>query len=217
MKRSSKAWTVIEMVLAMSITAVIALTIASVTLGLSASNATTRNSQQANRIATCAARRIQAALRKAKLITCAEDDYLAYWVEDTNGDGKINLAEVAAIKYNSDNEKIKHIRPTLDHITDETTKKALNVKINLDSIKNSSSTEQVLTNSPKLNETLLADNVTDFSFSATPDVPMTKLVTMYMEIQVGNYSMRLTSSSAIRADKIGQVGYSEEKYILIDE
>ncbi len=205
------------MVLAMFITSIIALTITAVTMGLSASHASSLNSQQANRIATSAVRRIQSEVRKAKLITCAEDDMLAYWTGDDNGDGVINRSEIAVIRYDADNGEVKCIRPTLGHITDETTKTALNVEISLDSLTDSGSVEQVLAESPKLTQTVLASHVDDFRFSVIPEPPISRLVKMYMDIKMDGNSTTLTSASAIRADEIARVGYSDEKYVLTDE
>ena len=212
--KSREGLTVAELVLALSITAMIALSAAGVSMALSTAYAQSQNSYENLQTLRSAMMRIQSELNRAKLIVAVGERTVVYWKDDTNGDGKINLSELATIRYDEPQRRIDKHQVVFPESMDPMTRKALDERVRLWSAMNIPTTVSTIEGSAYHQAQIIAEGVQAFAVDAAPPCPKAKTVTI--KISAGDEVKFITirSAATMRAGRTKDVGVSDNEYTL---
>lgn len=214
MKRLRKGLTVVELVIAMFIMALIATSAAGVFMVLSTAYSQSEanyNNLQALRSAIL---KIQEELNKAKLITAAQYDRIVYWTSDTNRDGRINLSELAEIRLDRTDLSIEKHQVVFPDGMDPLMRAALDYRVPLWAAMDVHQTTGLIENSLYHDSRVLAENVRDFYVNARPECPKAKLVTIRIAIGSETGCFTISNAATMRADRTGDIGISDGQFVL---
>ena len=214
MHRRQNAFTVVEMVLAMAITAMIGLSVAGVAVALSTAQADQEESYQYAQTARSAINRIQGYLSRARLVTARGDGSLVYWIKDADGDGTISLEELGEIRRHSEDRTLRLHRVVFPDNMDEQVHAALNAQVELDCAADMASATQLIETNGRHVDQVEAEDVEAFDVAAYPECPVAKLVSIHLVIGQGERQVALRSAVALRADCTDEVAVSEGAYVL---
>jgi len=210
-QKTKEAFTLLEMTIAITITAITGLSVAGATIALSQAHQDTANFYQSLQTARSAMIRIQKAVNKAELITACTSTVIILWADDTNNDGKINVDELLVLALDAESRQI-----TLYRLVFPTgLAAALNVEAALADLTDASTVTKMLTDSEYDTSTVLATDVTDFCLTASPAPPMTVMVGIRLTVGVGTTQITLRSAAAPRAAKTARVSLVEGKLTLV--
>jgi len=215
MQRHGKALTVLELVIAMSITALIGLSVAGVFKVLSTAQADSSSTYQAAQGGRAAITRIAGYLQKARLITAIGPRRLLWWQRDDNGDGRINLTELMLLHYDDATDTLYTRRVELPDDMDEQTRMALDYRVPLMWALTDTGMNMIL-DSVWRRETVEAEDVTAVEISLLPDCPDTRVVKLQLTLGSGENSLVLRSAASLRIDRTGDVAVVDGRYILVD-
>ncbi len=99
--------TIIELLLAMSATALIALAIASMLFATSSGSDNDRDLRELAVRQKLLINRVTAAIRTSRQVLAEGDDYLVLWTADTTGEGEPNLSEIRLIELDSGSDELR--------------------------------------------------------------------------------------------------------------
>ncbi len=213
MRSRTRAFTIVELILAMVIVSVIALSVAGISAALSSAYAHSQDYYQCIQGGRVGMRRIQKPLRKARLITACTADSLGFWGEDSNDDGIINLDEIRLISYDSVNRQVTQRRIRFPDGMDPGTKDALNVEIALHELTDISNVANYLTGM-YLETTPMAVQVDDFEVAPQVAPPMTRFLKVVLNVSEGGKEMTVRSAVSLRVDMTSHVEFSDGEYVL---
>jgi len=211
-RRSSlkRAFTLMELMLSLSILSVIGLTVGSVAAALSHAQSHTDNLSESVQSARSGLLAVESYVRKAKLVTAVETNGLVLWLGDANDDGRINVGELAMIRLDEASGEVGVSSLTFSKDTSPVTLEALNASRSLTAVDEVSDVSRELGRGiyvGYLSETTLATNVRQFQVVPDAPPPLTRLVGL--RITVGDRADRqiaLTSSVRLRDDETANVG-----------
>jgi Tfp pilus assembly protein FimT len=203
-----KAFTVGELLIAMSITAVVGLAVATVAGALSRAHAQAESARDAVQSGRAGMARIEAVLRRAKLVTAAPVNQLVCWMGDANQDRQINLDELVMIGYVPDERTVELRRVIFPDTLPADLVNALNVQRKLyecvDPDEIAGLMEEALYDPYRLS-VVLADDVEDFRVSVDAPAPFTRLVIVRMTVGALTDQIVLSNAVLLRADAVGNV------------
>lgn len=214
MRPCTRGFTLVELVVAVSITTVVALSVAGVSISLSSAYASTSDYQQSIQTGRIATLRIQNLLNKAKLVTASSDGLLVIWADDANGDRKINLNEMAVLTCDLPACEIRQYRVVFPDSMDEATLAALNHEMSLASAMNASSVTNMLKTNTYSKLTVIATDVRDFKVETSPDPPNTVLMGIQITVGSGATSLTVRNAGKLRVNMTGYVGIADGQYVL---
>lgn len=212
-----RGFTLLELLLGMSITAVIGLSAAGVSRALSAKYTQGEDyytSLQSTRIAMV---RLRNLLQGSHLVTEATNTRLMVWYEPPGGDGQINLSELILIQYTSSDQTLRQYHVVFPATWPAWLRSLYDTQISLDSLVTFPNywASQVAGNLLGLTQTtVLAGNIASFRTVADHSVPMTKMLSLYLTSGTGNGLFSLRNAAALRADRTGRVGIVGGHYAL---
>ena len=209
MRHSARGFTVPELVLALSIMAVIGLSVAGVTGAISTAWANSESTYDTIQTGRSAMLNLQQQLSRAKLITKAASNAVVFWARDFNGDGKINLSELAVIEHDPASKTIKRYRIEFSDNLDEATRASLDTEIPLDVMTRETEAKTTIMGDYRVAKKLVAEDISTFEVAAYPDSPEATLVSLRIVVGEGDDAMELRSATALRAD--------ETEYVKVDE
>jgi prepilin-type N-terminal cleavage/methylation domain-containing protein len=214
MSCNRRGFTLLEMTIAMTITAVTGLSVAGVTMALGEANDHGQDFYQSVQTGRSAVMKIQAIVRGAKLVTASTGTSLVLWLEDANGDGQVNLSETVLLTFDAESGEIRFYRVAFPETMDQATRQALDVTKPLVDIMNISGVTDTITGNAYNDLTVLATDVTAFSVSVWPAVPLTRLVRFQLTVGTGSSAVTLRSAASTRAGATGYVQVVENEYVL---
>ena len=214
MNRKTSGLTIIEMVLAMAIVAMIGLSVAGVTMALSTSQAMTNQSHDCMQTGRIAIDRLQDRLSKAKLITAVGDGVVIFWESDDDGDGLINIAELVEVRHHPDDDTLRLHRVSFEDVADATVAAALNESVALDAAADCSLAGSLIVGNAEHREYVQAEGVELFEVAAYPPCPEAKMVTLKLVISDGDQQTTFRSAVTLRADCTSNIGTSEGGWVL---
>jgi hypothetical protein len=205
------------MVLAMAILALIGLAIAGVAFALTGAYSNSQDYYQCLQTSRITSMRIQADLRKAKLIASASSDSLVLWDGDVNGDGNINLSEIVILDWNSSAKQLWDERVVYPASMDAATKAALDISVPLSTLTDVAGAKTYLRARQYYQCTTLATGVTSMQFAVTPAAPLSVMATGHMTITEGRKSLSMSLSASLRADSTEDVDDDDGVYTLVTD
>ncbi len=214
MSAKRRGLTVVELILALMVTSLIALAAAGVTGALSTAHAQSQTTYENLRTLRSGISQIQHNLSRAKLVVSIDAKSVVCWMQDFNGDGKINLSELAQLRYDSQNRQVQWRRVVFPDNMDAGIRAALDSPVTLNSASDSSTVDDLIGNDIRHEVKILAEDIQEFRVRARPLPPMTKLVAITLVAGDGSQSFTIQSSASIRADRTADVAVSQNQYIL---
>jgi len=217
MKSKTSAFTLVELVMAMSITAMTALAVAGATMTLSTAYSRSQDYYQNIQTARATMLRFHSAVCKARLIVAADNNTLVLWDGDTNGDGQINIAELLLIDYDKGTRELREYSVVYPDEMCESLKDTHNVHIPLSSVTAVGAAGTVLGTPPYIQERLVATDVTDFTVATDSAPPLAGMVKLQITVGQGTESITLRSASTMRANMTSYVGTVGSNWVLDGE
>jgi len=214
MKRKRLGFTLLEMTIAMVITAMTGLSVAGVTMVLGEANDRGQDFYQSVQTGRSAVMKIQTLIRGAKLVTASTSTSLVLWAEDTDGDGLISLSETVLLTFDTQAREIRVYRVVYPATMAEETRAALDASKSLADLASVSTVTTTITCDTYCSSTVLAPDVSAFRLSVWPAVPMTKLVRFQLTVGLGTSAVTLRSAASTRAGATGRVQVVNSEYVL---
>ena len=218
MKRArTNGFTAVEVLLAMVVTSLVALTVTSVFMALSTAQQHCEDQYLYVQEARNTARYLQARLRKARLLTAADSSGMVLWAQDANANGLINVSELRVITYDAAARTLRESRVAFPDSLSADTRAALDVTKTVASLSVPANVKLALQQdyAAYYQEETLAGRIRGFSVQPDAAAPMTRLVKVRLTIGSDQRSMTLYASASLRADYTSHLGLSGGQYVLI--
>ena len=192
MARNAKAFTLAELLMAMLVMGIIALAVGGMSMALSTAHEYSEDFYRHTQIARNGMRRVQRALRQAKLITAKDSTSVAYWAEDTNGNGRINLTEMRLLTFEAGQGELAEYRVEFPDWWEEWWKEEKDIEFPLSEV---ATIDQVkkLVGALEWTGRLWAAELTDVSFVASPAAPQTKVLQVRWNLLSSKLFLSITS------------------------
>lgn len=203
-----RAFTLPELVLAISITAVIGLAAAGVAAALSSAHAQTSEMSQSIQSARTAMMRLQTLARKARLAPNCSGSQAVLWTGDGNCDGHINLAELVYVEYTPDDQMVRQWTVEFPADMALATRRALDVSVLLQQVVGAAYVRSLMSQAvygSYLKKDILAVDVEDFSVQGEGPAPLTDVVRMSLSVGPANQRIALNNMVTLRSDVIDNV------------
>ena len=199
-----------EFVLAMTVTAIIGLSVGGVSMVFS--NAYKKNETYGTNMAMARATmtRMQDLLRKAKLVTSSTTAGLLIWTNDLNQNGTIEKSELVLWSYSSTTQQLNEAAIVIPASLQGT----LNITLALSQLTPYSTGAALVNGDQYVQQRTLLTGVTAFNFSTDVAGPMSTLVKIDMTVGTGNEAVPLRSCTSLRADATSRVSLSNNVYNL---
>jgi type II secretory pathway pseudopilin PulG len=200
-----RGFTILELTIAITITAITALSVAAATVALSKAHEDTEGFYQSLYTARSAMVRIQRIIYRAKLVTASNGTTVMLWADDVNDDGKINAEEILMLAYDATAREVS----TSQQVFPAGLRDALNVEVPLATLTSLSTAVPLVDGSGYKQTTVLASDVSAFLAIALPSPPLSKLVNLRLSVGSGKNLVTLRSAATARGgrtSKVVQVG-----------
>jgi len=213
---TARAFTLAELVMAVSITAVIGLAATGVAVSLSSLNEHSEEYYRHLQTGRVASVRLQQTLRRALLVTAGTDDSLVVWACDDNDNGQINLSELVEIHYDPVTDELFELALSLPAEMSEASRSAIDIEMSLaDVIQAAANDETVLDMFAQYAaRRVLARDVQAFSVRCDEPTPMTRLVSFRLSIGSGARVAQTSGAATLRAHRTAYVGWDNDTYVL---
>ncbi len=216
-KHTEKAFTLPELVIAVSITAVIALAVAGLAAALTHAHGTTDTMRESIQSARLAMMKMETALRTGKLVPSASAGRLVVWTGDENEDKQINVAEIVLFKHDAGDGTIQRRQVVFCPTMPPETREALNRSYTLEEVTDGADVEDEL-NRPEyasyLSAPVLATGVTGFEMGTDVDPPQSRLVLLQVAVGPADQHITLSNAVQLRADATGYVSKVQGSWVL---
>jgi prepilin-type N-terminal cleavage/methylation domain-containing protein len=209
-RSTSKGFTLLEMTLAMAITAITGLSVAVATVALSRAHEDTEGFYQSLQTARSAMMRIQRAVQGAKLVTACSGPMLVLWFDDANANGKIDADEVLVVVFDTAAEEVRFCQKVFPAGVHD----ALNVEVPLYDLLDASAVVSNVTSSAYAQTMVVATDTSGFFAAASPAPPMSKRVDLTLSVGDSKNAITLRSSATPRGGKTGRVAIVDGKYVV---
>lgn len=207
-------FTLMEVVIAMSITVVISLAVATVSVALGNLHEQSQEYYEFLQTGRVAAGRLQATLRGARLVTAASSDSLVIWSADVRDLGKINLSEITTIYYDEATRTLIERHVVFPDTMEADTVAALDITLALSQVTDAKVAEGDLPLPQYDDRRVLAANVLAFDVYCDPAPPLSRLVKFRLTVGKGDKTVRTCGGAALRADKTSYVGFADGQAVL---
>ena len=108
--RPRRAYTLVELLLALSLLSLIATTVASVLFGFSRGTEGRQDLRRRSATADVVCNRIEAAIRPCAMLLASGERFMVLWAADSDGNSKPNLSELYRIEWDSSSGEIRAYR-----------------------------------------------------------------------------------------------------------
>jgi type II secretory pathway pseudopilin PulG len=212
MTQSCRAFTLVEILLATAILAVIGLAVAGMAIALTDGYIASEGYADAIQCGRNSIRFIESVAHKAKVVTAASSNSVVFWAQDTNGDGQINLDELTMITYDSSSRELRQVAVVFP--AGLPNKSALNVNEPLSAVVDARAVAGILAASSYNTTTTLAGDVRSFNVTVSPAAPLSTRVNLEITMGSGQQTLSLDASASLRSDKTSNVGQVNGLWVL---
>ena len=206
-----RAFTLAELLLGMAITAMIALCIAGVTMVLSTASEQATEFYDSTQTSRVTSRKIEDVFRKAMLVTAMDSTSVVLWSEDTNGDDDINITEMVLIKYNASDRTLRKYQIVYPAYWPEYYRDSYDYSLYLWDVTDAAYVRNWITNFYGYTKvTVLAEDVQDLQFTASPAAPYSKVISMSLTVGADGQEVPLRATGHLRtcqADRVAAVSW----------
>ncbi|MFQ5429366.1 MAG: PilW family protein [Phycisphaerae bacterium] len=190
---SRRAFTLIELVLAALVTALVATAGTALLYATTQAATQTRDLRKERAAGRYALHRINRVIRTARVIGRVKPDSVTLWVEDVNDDDAVSLYEVGIIAYDSTGQQI-----TYHYMEPPATAMVPDVGVSYSTLKDDSILEPLMTGTQS-RVVVWADNVDSFSFTGHPNLTETRIVETQFSITTDGDPLVFHESASPRA------------------
>jgi type II secretory pathway pseudopilin PulG len=191
--------TLIELMMALSIVAIISLAIAGLTFAVSDAQATTDDQNNSLQAARSSLGNLERMIRQARLVSGGGTDHLALWMGDTNGNGQINADETIYLTYLPGQRAVRMKSVRFPVNMDPVYKSLLNDDVSLSQSADVATLDSLVGCTAYIQQSDVAVDVDymEFKFSAAP--PLTQAVTIAARFGTAPRAVSLNSTIHLRA------------------
>lgn len=214
MGHKSPGFTLIELTLAIVITAVMGLSVAGVTLSLSNAHEHSGNTYRSVQAGRTIMRNVGSTIREAKLVTACNERTVVLWANDANRNGQINPSELLVLNYDPQLKQLQRIQWDLSGIS-AALRVAIDMPIPLYYVTNATLVKNYLINSHYTRTRLMAEDVSFARFYVDQAAPMTRSLGLETTITRDDQSLGFRSAVSTRAGYESYVGVSDGDYVLM--
>ena len=178
MRRSGRGFALVELLISISIPAIMERAIPGATAALLAAHSQSNEFYQSLRSGRFVVNRIQNDLRRARLVPTSDAANLVYWTGDANSDRHASAVEIGIPSFRTDPEQLCPEGVFFADSMDSETKATSNTDLTLFEIETAEDTTTLIreTYCACHVERLLSSRVVSFSLKMGFDAPLTKLV-----------------------------------------
>ena len=203
MKRR-RAFTLIEMVMAVAITAITGVCIAGASMALSTAYDSGQEYYECIQTGRVTMLRLEQMLRQSLLVTDTRLGSLWIWREDTDGNGQINLSELSTIVRDPRTQELVEVHYEVpDYFYDY----GFDDSIELHEATATQAVTFLQYYSSYVAMTVLAENVSYFEATVSPEAPLTKTVGVTLTIGQGGRELTIRTAVNLRADQTDRVAW----------
>ncbi|MGC9455170.1 MAG: PulJ/GspJ family protein [Phycisphaerae bacterium] len=168
--KARRGMTVAELVVSIAVLAVIGAAVAGLSFALSSAHAHSKGHYLHSQTARNGTFRLQRLIRSSVLVTASSETSMVLWTGDNNLDGYINRNEVVLVQWDQSSGELGVYSVAL---ADDDPN---NYRVKLKTYTDLTNARGDITIDPMVSYTPLAQGVTEFSLSCSPQPPLTKLV-----------------------------------------
>jgi hypothetical protein len=209
--RERNAFTLLELVMSLSMMSIIGLSVAGLSVAVGDGYVASEGYYDALQSGRNTMMRIEATVRKAKLIIASTGNSVTFWAGDTNADGLINLDEIKTVTLNTATGEIDEIAVNFGNAAN---KAALNVTVPLSSLSTVSASLAVQRGSTYCVTTPLVTGVSDFQVKVSPAAPLATRLDLQFTLGAGQQKLTLNNTARLRADATSRVGQVGNTWVL---
>lgn len=214
-RRRNNGFTLVECLLALSITAITALAVAGVSTALSNASRHGTDLTRASQTARGVMRRVQSRLRSSALIVAAGEDRLLLWVGDANEDGQINASEVCVVHRDAETSQLSEYVVEFPDDMSDATRAAMDVTVTLNGLITAAAyAHESIEAFAYGQRRVLATDVTAFEPDSPVGPPLTRMVHIRLTVGEGTEQVELRSAGALRAPMVDHVEADGGGYTL---
>ncbi|MBS3735093.1 MAG: prepilin-type N-terminal cleavage/methylation domain-containing protein [Phycisphaerae bacterium] len=213
----AKGLTFPELLIAISITTVIAAAAAAVALAVSSAQNDADDSHSCVQTARVARLRVSRRLHRASLIIAIDARRVALWMGDTNDNGQINLDELTVLSYQPDSGELHRYWKAFPDWVPQFLKDIFNRSYALNDVTNTVYVENELVGGWLGQSEVVAADIDSVTFTMDPAPPLTRFARVGMVVSVGDASSETAAAATLRADRTDDVTYGGGVYRLEGE
>ena len=208
MPMRSKAFTLVELMMGMAVTALVGLAAAGVSRTLGDSYVQSQHYYESIQCTRIGMMRLASEIRQAKLVTELGSAQLMLWQEPAGGDGGINLSELTLITYDPNADTINKYQVVFPTSWPAWLRQLMDSQVSLASlVSNPSYWASQIKTSSYVQTKALAGSITAVQYSSTQaGAPYTTLLTIQITAGSGGSGVTLRNSVKLRADRTSNVG-----------
>jgi len=206
-----------ELVLALSITAMIGLAVGGLAAGLSYAYSHTDSLAEAVQSGRATMMSMEAILRKSKLVTAVGSGALVAWMGDTNSDRSINLDELVLVEHQQGAGTVEQWQVVFPDSMGTVLRRLLNRRLSLSAVSDPATVRRLMSRpiySRYLSRVVIGTGVQDFEVATDRAAPLCRLVLLRLSVGQGAESISLSSAVRLRADLTGSVRKVKGSYVL---
>ncbi len=220
--RRMKAFTLPELMISLSIMAVIGLAVATVASALSKAYQETNDLEQTVQSGRLAITHLESSIRKGKLVVASSSSHLGLWIGDANGDGAINVDELIHFRHVEDDRTVVSRRIVFPASLPDSVVLALNEKKDLKDLNKISKIDAIISSATLANyrqTNVLATDVQTLILKIDERPPHGRLVSIQMTIgDTDGQQIAFDSCVTMRADAVEDIVRHKRHWVLeLDE
>jgi prepilin-type N-terminal cleavage/methylation domain-containing protein len=212
-----KGFTLLELLVAMSITTVVAVATAPVAVALSHAHSRSDVMTESIQSARAAMLSMEATIRRARLVTGADAERVVLWLGDAYEDKQINLDELVVIRYLPDGDTVEHLQVIFPEGMPAETLSALNVTRTLAQAGDPGAVLDLMSQTiyaDYLSTRILATGVEDFQAVMDAAPPFSRIALLRLTVGPPDQRIKLTDAARLRADAVDSVATVEGVPVL---
>jgi len=199
-----RGFTLVETVLAISVTSVIALCVAGMAMGLSSAQKVTDGDYQAVQTNRVVMTRLASMLRQGLLVTDETASSLMLWEHDDKTNRQINLLELTILTWDDDAQELLRRRIVFPAGWPAWLQNLLNIQIPVSTAQFDNWAMSWLLNRYG-DDVVLAEGVEAFTVQVDSSAPETRMVSLTMTVARNERTVTLNRTAKLRADQTGRL------------
>ncbi len=202
MTRGTQGFTLVETVLAVSITTLVGLAVAGASVALSSATSDGQDYFDCIQGARSTMRQLRAGVQSARLVLGVSNDQTALtsWARDANADGRINLTELAFTQYDAEAKTVTTYTIVFPDTWDPSMLAVYDRAYSLAEMTRSDIlNSRFAPDDLYVNARVVGADVEKLAFSLASDGPASGRVRVRMSVRAGDRTITLSESVALRA------------------
>ncbi len=213
---TARGFTLAEMLIAISITAMVGLTVMGASVALSSAYSRGEDSFECIQTARTAMRHLRMEVEKAPLVLTAFNGggVLCYWGGDSNSNGLIDVTEIRITIHNPFTGEITIYQVVYPDDWSDLLRDAYDPEFTLAQAMSADTLNMWVMSNSYRQSRVIATDIENCDFSLSADGPLSGLVRMSLTARKGKCEMTLQDATALRAPAVEYVSEVDGAYVL---